>query len=95
MSSAQEFIELIINAGLLEDFLNWLRSNGIDTSKPFKLEELNPTIIKRYVIEKKLINIEDENYKLEDVEETIEKEVENVYDVDLRPTKPKKIRSKK
>ncbi|RLG89142.1 MAG: hypothetical protein DRO15_01275 [Thermoprotei archaeon] len=94
MSSVQELIELIINAGLLEDFISWLRSKGIDTSEPFKLEELDLALIKRYIAEKRLIDIS-EDYEFEHLEENVRKEIENVYDVDLRPTKPKKIRSKK
>ena len=47
--SRKEYIETIVGAGLLEDFIKWLESKGIDTSDPFLLENVDERLLIEYI----------------------------------------------
>jgi len=53
----QEVLDLIINGGLLEDFIEWARRKGIPIDFAIKLDEIDPSIIKKYAIEKGYLTI--------------------------------------
>ena len=42
----QEVLDLIINGGLLEDFIEWARRKGIPIDFAIKLDEIDSSIIK-------------------------------------------------
>jgi len=48
-SNKNEYIERIIEAGLLEDFIKWLASKGVDTSDPFLLDNIDEELLIEYI----------------------------------------------
>ncbi len=86
MLSKSEVLSIIMDGGLLEDFLNWLTERGVDLNEPRKLNELEEKYFIEYARERKLID--------EDFVELLKGEdnVEDVFEpAELRPrTRPKK-----
>jgi len=52
----QEVLDLIINGGLLEDFIEWARRKGIAIDFATKLDEIDPNVIEEYAVEKGLLD---------------------------------------
>ncbi len=86
----QELVDLIIRAGLYEDFLSWLRSKGIslEARRPVDLE---PEIIKEYVESKGLLKGGDE---LEFLEQEPDDGVELLEPLEVKPSTPPRRREK-
>ncbi|NPA97156.1 MAG: hypothetical protein GXO32_06100 [Crenarchaeota archaeon] len=91
--SKVDLVEMIKANNMVEDFLEWLRKRGIDTAEPISLMDVDTELLLEYAREKGLIgndtnSIEEEARKLTDPEP-------EELGADVRPTKPKKIRSKR
>ncbi len=48
-NNREEYIGRIVEAGLLEDFIKWLASKGIDTSDPFLLDNVDEELLTEYI----------------------------------------------
>ena len=91
--SRTELIELIKANNMVEDFLEWLRSKGIDTAEPISFNDIDINLLLQYARERGLIDNDVNNIE-EEAKKLTEPEPEELG-VDRRPTKPKKIRSKR
>ncbi len=87
MGRREDLVDLILRAGQLEKFVEWLRSRGVDTSMPMKLEEVDPALIEEYVREKRLV--EEGGQKFFDEEDRLEEQYEPL---EVRPSTPPKRR---
>ncbi len=92
--SRVDLVEMIKANNMVEDLLEWLRSKkGMDTSEPISLNDLDINLLIEYARERGLIG-EDVNVIEEEAKMLRDPEPEELK-VDVRPTKPKKIRSKR
>lgn len=87
MGGHEDLVDLILRAGQLEKFIEWLRSRGVDTSMPMKPEEVDPALIEEYVREKKLV--EEGAQKFFDEDDNLEERYEPL---EIRPSTPPKRR---
>jgi len=89
-----DLIEMIKANNMIEDFLEWLRSRkGVDTSEPISLNDIDVGLLIEYAKERGLIG-SDMNIIEEEAKSLRDPEPEEL-NVDIRPTKPKKVRSKR
>ncbi len=58
----REFVKLILDAGLMEDFINWLRQQGYNYVFG-KLDNIPGELVEAYVKSKKLV-VEDEDSEI-------------------------------
>ncbi len=80
---------------MVEDLLEWLKSRGYDPSVPVSLKDLDYQLLLTYARERGLIEVNDVVEEMaEEAKGMTEPEPEELG-VDRRPTKPKKIRSKR
>ncbi len=83
-SRPQELVDLIIRAGLYEDFIAWLRSRGVDLEAR-KPTELDPGLIAEYARGKGLL---DERDELEFIEREPDDGVEKLEPLEVKPSTP-------
>ncbi len=83
MVRREDLVDLILRAGQLEEFVEWLRSRGIDTSLPMKLEEVDPALLEEYVRERRLV--EGGGQKFFDEDDKLEEKYEPL---EIRPSTP-------
>lgn len=80
----QEVLDLIINGGLLEDFIEWTRRKGVSIDFATKPDEIDPQIIREYAAERGLLV--DTPTILEDDDE--EANIETLEPREIRPRTP-------
>ncbi|MDK2383370.1 MAG: hypothetical protein QI199_00995 [Candidatus Korarchaeota archaeon] len=80
----QDVIDLIIRAGLYEDFIAWLRSKGIDLEAR-RPAELDASLIEEYARGKGLLEEGDE---LEFIEKEPDDGVERLEPLEIKPSTP-------
>ncbi len=80
----QELLDLIINGGLLEDFIEWARRKGVSIDFAVKPDEIAPAIIKEYAMEKGLLS--DTPAQLDDDDDKFN--IENLEPREIRPRTP-------
>ncbi len=88
-----DLVEMIKANNMVEDFLEWLRRKGIDTSEPISLIDVDTALLIEYARERGLIG-NDANVIEEEARMLSDPEPEEL-NADVRPTKPKKARSKR
>jgi len=81
--SKEEVVDTIVKAGLLEDFINWLRRKHVEWFSIRRLEDLDEKLIKEYADEKKLLD--NSELTIEDMEDRIEEKYEPR---EVRPSMP-------
>ncbi len=91
--SKLDLVEMIKANNMVEDFLDWLRRKSVDTAEPISLMDVDTQLLIEYAREKGLIG-NDANAIEEEARELKDPEPEEL-NADVRPTKPKKIRSKR
>ncbi len=91
--SKDELIELITANNMVEHLLEWLRSRGFDTAQPISLKDLDYEVLLQFAKEKGLLDVDTGEISLsqDDVSTPEPEEI----GAGTRPTKPKKIRSKR
>ncbi len=72
--SKEEIVDMIVKAGLLEDFINWLRRKRVEWFSIRRLEDLDEELIKEYANEKKLLDSSE--LTIEDIEDRVEEKYE-------------------
>jgi len=82
-TSKEEIVDIIVKAGLLEDFINWLREKRIEWFNIKRLEDLDENLVKEYASEKKLLD--NRELTIEDVGDRIEEKYEPQ---EIRPSMP-------
>lgn len=80
----QEVLDLIINGGLLEDFIEWARRKGVSIDFATKPDEVDPQIIREYAAERGLLV--DTPTILEDDDEEVN--IETLEPREIRPRTP-------
>jgi len=88
--SKEEIVDMIVKAGLLEDFINWLRRKRVEWFSIRRLEDLDEKLIKEYANEKKLLDSRE--LTLEDIGDRIEEKYEPQ---EIRPSMPPRRTAKK
>jgi len=83
LSLKNELIELILVAGLIEDFINYLKNKNVEVDNLDSIYDVDESLVMDYVKEKKLI----EEFDSEKLEEHKEFELEPRS---LRPRTPPK-----
>ncbi len=91
--SRDELIDLIISNNMIDKFIEWLQKQGFDTSEPISIKDIDYELLYRFAKENNLLDTEEQNtLKIDDITSIPEPEELKMY---RRPTKPKKIRSKR
>lgn len=85
----QEVLDLIINGGLLEDFIEWARRKGVPIDFATKPDEVDPQILKEYAAERGLLA--DTPTALEDDDEEVD--IETLEPREIRPRTPPRRQS--
>lgn len=75
-------IDLILRAGLVQDFIDWLKSKGVELYGLKGLEDLDYNTILEFTLEKRLIVFED------DIFENSDKVEEEYEPLDIKPKTP-------
>jgi len=88
--SKEEIVDMIVKAGLLEDFINWLRRKRVEWFSIRRLEDLDEKLIKEYANEKKLLDSRE--LTLEDIGDRIEEKYEPQ---EIRPSMPPRRTARK
>jgi hypothetical protein len=72
-SSKQEIIEMILSAGLLEDFIKFLRERGVDLDDVKSIYNIEESVVREYAVKKRIVFNPDTSL---DTKDTIEEEYE-------------------
>lgn len=84
--SKDTLVDLILQAGLIQDFIDWLKSKGVELYGLKGLEDLDYNIILEFALEKRLVVFEDDIFESSD-------RVEEEYEpLDIKPKTPPKRR---
>jgi len=82
--SKDALIDLILRAGLVQDFIEWLKRKNIELYGLKGLEELDYSVVFEYAKEKRLVVLE------EDIFEGSDKIEEKYEPLNIRPKTPPK-----
>jgi hypothetical protein len=72
-NSKQEIIEMILSAGLLEDFIKFLRKRGVDLDDVKSIYNIDESMVREYAVEKRIVFNPDSSL---DTKDKIEEEYE-------------------
>ncbi|HDD25581.1 MAG TPA: hypothetical protein ENF75_00625 [Acidilobales archaeon] len=79
----QELLDLIIDGGLLEDFIQWIKSKGIDIDFIKDISDIDLNTILEYAHEKGLLDTSPEELK-----DDLKDNVESLEPLGYRPRTP-------
>jgi hypothetical protein len=90
--SREELIDIITRNGMVEEFMSWVKKVKGYVPDPISLADIDYELLLRFVVEKKLIDLEEEPEYIKNVRE---EESLGLEFVDLeKKALPKKIRRK-
>lgn len=85
-------IDIITRNGMVEEFVSWVKKVRGDIPEPISLMDIDYELLLRFVLEKKLIVLEDELEYVKDAEK--EKDIDDKF-IDIeKKALPKKARRK-
>lgn len=87
-----ELIDIITRNNMVEEFTLWVKRVKGDTDEPISLRDIDYELLLRFVVEKKLIEIDDQPEYLREVE--LEKSLEAEFTDIEKQALPRKVRRK-
>ncbi|MEM1644403.1 MAG: hypothetical protein QXL96_00805 [Ignisphaera sp.] len=87
-----ELIDVIVSNNMVEEFISWVKSIKGDTSEPMSLRDVDYELLLNFVLNKKLIVLDDVPEYIKDVES--EKGIDDSFTKLEKQSLPKKIRRK-
>lgn len=87
-----ELVDAIVSNNMVEEFMSWVRNIKGDTSEPISLWDIDYELLLRFVLDKKLIDLDSEPEYIKDAETELGIE-DRFVDVEKKAI-PRKIRRK-
>lgn len=87
-----ELIEIIVRNNMVEEFISWVKNVKGDIPDPISLWDVDYELLLRFVLSKKLVELNDEESGVVDMEDNLG--VEGRFTHIEKKTVPRKIRRK-